>query len=296
MLKKAFQLIFVLSLCAIDPLSLRTIDPLSLWNDNLHASTAWAADTDSVNSAAEANEKITIDKNETESSKKTDEAPTSFDSTKVDARPKNATQTDSEDTSDLSSRDMRKNVSYFVLGTYSPLDMLIPSKTGATIGYVPSAEKSWELEYIKGSVSLPPLIEDIGEMSDQRISLIRRSYSNRNSFYWSAGLSYFDFKVYVGDELLNRITAGTFPSIDLVRVQSLGFHTSVGNRWMFGPNVVVGVDWISLSQPIYTIDKESAILDYATNPKDREDIEDAVDVIAYFPRLALLKLQIGIAF
>jgi len=74
----------------------------------------------------------------------------------------------------LETKDRRANSKYVALLNYSPLDCLIPSKIGLTLGLVNGTEQTWELEYLKGSVSVPFVIEDLGKMTDERISLIGR--------------------------------------------------------------------------------------------------------------------------
>jgi hypothetical protein len=196
----------------------------------------------------------------------------------------------------LETKDRRANSKYVALLNYSPLDLLIPSKIGLTLGLVNGTEQTWELEYLKGSVSVPFVIEDLGKMTDERISLIGRSYFNNNSFNFSYGLSYFDFSLHLGDKLLNRVTGGNYPSIDVVQVQALGFNMAVGNRWVFDKNMTFGVDWVSWAQPVSVIKKNSSFLDYATNQEDRDDVEKAINFISYFPRLAFFKLQFGMSF
>ncbi len=194
------------------------------------------------------------------------------------------------------SKALRENSDYLVLGNYSPFDLILPSKYGATVGLINSANTTWEFEYLRASVSVPFIIEDLGQMTDERISLIRRSYLGSNSFNLSYGLTYFDFSIHLGDKLLNRVSGGSYPSIDLVEIQSLGFNFAVGNRWTFKHNITFGVDWFSWAQPVYTLKKKSPFVDYATNSDDKDDVETAVDVITYVPRFAFFKLQLGISF
>lgn len=193
-------------------------------------------------------------------------------------------------------KDRRAQSKFFILGNWAPYDLIIPSKFGATLGLVRSEQKTWELEYMRGSVSVPSIIEDLGKMTDTRISLMARSYSDRNSFNLSYGLSYFDFSMTLGDKLLNRVTGGNYPALDLVQVQSLGAHFGIGNRWVFKKNFTLGVDWISWSQPLIILKKNNTFADYATNKKDKDDVETAVNIISYFPRISALKLQLGFSF
>jgi hypothetical protein len=193
-------------------------------------------------------------------------------------------------------RDRREKADYFALANYSPLDLLIPSKFGFTLGYIKSADKTWEFEYLRGSISVPFIVQDLGKMTEERFSVIGRSYFGGNSFNFSYGLSYFDFSLHLGDKLLNRVTGGDYPSIDLVEIQTLGFNLAIGNRWSFKRKVTFGIDWISWAQPVYVTNKKSAFLDYASNQQDKDDVDAAMKLIAYFPRLAFLKLQLGILF
>lgn len=193
-------------------------------------------------------------------------------------------------------RERRKNADYFGLANYSPLDLLIPGKIGITLGYIRSADKSWEVEYLRGNISVPFVVKDLGKMTDERYSLIGRSYFGGNSFNLSYGLSYFDFSLHLGDQLLNRVTGGSYPSLDMVEIQSLGFNLAIGNRWTFARDITFGVDWVSWAQPVFVTNKKSDFLDRATNQQDKDDVDAAMKLIAYFPRLAFLKLQLGILF
>lgn len=191
----------------------------------------------------------------------------------------------------------RENSGYFVLGNYAPLDLLIPSKLGASAGFVREGGRTtWELEFLRGSISVPFLIKDLGEMTDTRISLIGRSYGGRNSFNFNYGLSYFDFSMTLGNQLLNRVSGGAYPALDLVRIQALGFHLGLGNRWVFQKNFTFGVDWITWDQPVFVTNRQSAFLNANANPGDKQDVETAMNLISYFPRLGFLKLQLGLSF
>lgn len=195
----------------------------------------------------------------------------------------------------LETRERRQNNKYYVLVTYSPFDLIIPGKYGITAGMIRSADKTWEFEYLRGSMSVP-FLSDLGRMTDEKYSFIIRSYSDRNSFNVSYGLSYFDFSMHIGDRILNKVPGGRNYSIDFMQIQSLGFNIGVGNRWSFKKDITLGVDWISWSQPVFVTNRQSAILDYATDPTDRSDIEKTLKFFSYFPRFTFFKLQVGILF
>ncbi len=193
-------------------------------------------------------------------------------------------------------RERRENSDYLLLFNYSPLDLIIPSKYGLTMGLIRDADKSWEIEYVEGSFAIPFIVDDLGKMSDKRYSLIGRSYFGGNSFNFSYGLSYFDFSLFLGDKILNQVTNSAIPAIDLVEIQSFGVNFGLGHRWTFNRDITFGVDWISLAQPLLITKNKSAFLEHSTNQKDKDDVENAMRVISYFPRLSFFKLQVGILF
>jgi len=185
---------------------------------------------------------------------------------------------------------------YFFNLKYAYLDLLIPSKYGFSIGYIKSEERTWEFEYLKGSFSIPFLIKDLGKMSDERYSINTRSYSKGSSFNIMYGVSYNDFSFVLGDKLLNKLSGGLYPSINLVEVQSLGFNFSLGNRWVFKNRFTLSMDWFSWSQPLVVVKKNVPYLDYATDTEDREIVEDSIKYISYFPRFGAFKINLGIYF
>lgn len=205
-----------------------------------------------------------------------------------------ATQTVSDELS--KTKAIRLNSKYFVIGNYSLVDLIIPNKYGVTLGKTMNVDRTWEIEYLRGSVSVPFLIKDLGKMTDERFSIMGRSYFGTNSFNMSYGLTFFNFSMHLGDKLLSQLSGGAYPSIDLVQLQSLGFNLAVGNRWAINKNVTIGVDWLSWAQPLFITKQQSAFLDYATNQEDKEDVDKAISLISYFPRFALMKFHIGILF
>jgi hypothetical protein len=190
----------------------------------------------------------------------------------------------------------RSNSNFIVLANYSPFDMIVTNKIGATAGWVQNGNTTYELEYLRGSISVPIVIQDLGAMTDQRISLIRRSFFGSNSFNVSYGISYFDFNIHLGEALLNRASAGNIPSIDAVTMQSMGANFAIGNRWSFTQNITFGVDWFSWAQPLVTLKRDSAFTQYSANSGDRNDVDTALKVLSYLPRFAVLKLQLGMMF
>ncbi|MCO4756149.1 MAG: hypothetical protein KC478_16830 [Bacteriovoracaceae bacterium] len=184
----------------------------------------------------------------------------------------------------------------YALFNYSYLDLLIPGKWGISAGKEFEQGKRWELEYLKSTLGMPFVMEDIGSMADTRITLMRRNQIWFDSFNIAYGLTYFDFSIFIGDELLDTISSGDAPSADVVDVRSLGTYISFGNRWELGESFVFGVDWFAWSQPWIKLKQESDYFKVAQGQKDREIVRDALDVVRAFPRITLLKLQLGMRF
>lgn len=194
------------------------------------------------------------------------------------------------------SEEEQKKYNYFFNLKYAYLDLLIPSKYGFSLGYLKSEERTWEFEYLKGSFAIPFLIKDLGKMSDERYSINTRSYSKGSKFNIMYGVSYNDFSFVLGDKLLNKLSGGSYPSINLVEIQTLGINFSLGHRWVFKNRFTLCMDWFSWSQPLVVVKKNVPYLDYATDPEDRKKVEDGVKYISFFPRLGAFKINLGIYF
>lgn len=184
-----------------------------------------------------------------------------------------------------------------VLANYSPFDLMIPNKIGLTLGYIQSADTTWEFEYLGVRVSaIPFVIDDLGTFDEQRISLLGRSYLGNNSFHVSYGLSYFDFSAHLGSRFLDTVAGEDRYSVDLVRLQSLGLNFAIGNRWTFNRNITFGVDWVTWAQPFYVINTSAAFLDKTTDQSTKNDVETALKLASFLPRIVFLKMQLGISF
>lgn len=193
------------------------------------------------------------------------------------------------------SRMIRQNSNYFVSGNFAPIDLILPSKLGLTLGTVTHADYTWELEYLKSSVSVPFFVDDIGEMTDERFSVIRRNYFGTETFNLSYGLSYNKFKVHIGSKYLAYV-ATNIPDVDLMQIDSVGFNVGIGNRWIFSNRWMIGVDWASWTQPVFTTKYNNKFNDFATDEDSKDTVDTVAKLIRWVPRITLLKLQVGYSF
>jgi hypothetical protein len=196
----------------------------------------------------------------------------------------------------ITAKSNRTNSKFEGLLIYSPIDLIIPSKFGLTFGYIENANSVWQLEYVRGSLSAPFFLSDLGKMTDQRLSLLRRSFMQTNSFYLSYGLSYMDFSTKLGNKYISAATSGAIPEIDILSMRSLGVQFSIGNQWHITKSFVAGVDWVGIYQPVFQLQKKSVFLDNTTDAELREDVDEVIKALSYIPRLTFLKIQLGMTF
>lgn len=179
---------------------------------------------------------------------------------------------------------------------YSPLDLFIPQKIGASIGWIESASRTWEFEYLRGKIAAPSFLEDLGKMTDEKISILARSYFSKNSFNLSYGLTYFRFKIQLGSEELQGVSPSERSKFDVVELESLGLNVGIGNRWAITDHISVGVDWIELYQPLFETKSSTDFTDETSDQDTKDDVEDALNFLGHFPRFTVLKLQLGMTF
>lgn len=196
----------------------------------------------------------------------------------------------------LETRDHRAQKKWSLLFNYNLIDLWIPSKWGFTGAFIIDTGSSLELEYTRGSVSVPLLVEDLGSMTEQRLALLYRNYGDRNSFNFFVGADYYKFDITLGDSLLNTVTGGVYPNIELLTIESLGLLGGIGNRWQMQNGLTIGVDWFVIDIPIYIIQTKADFLLYTSDANSKKEVEDALGFIEHIPRLAFLRFQIGMSF
>lgn len=133
-------------------------------------------------------------------------------------------------------------------------------------------------------------------MTDERFSLIRRFYSDRNSFNFFTGAAYHSFSIHLGNRLTSLATGGLFPNIDLVTIKTLGLVLGLGNRWQLKSGWVLGVDWLSMYLPLKTIEAEAPYISSNASESSKNDVRDAMKVIKRVPTFAVFKFQVGMSF
>jgi hypothetical protein len=170
------------------------------------------------------------------------------------------------------------------------------TKYGGTLSYNTSPENTYELEYLKGDLGFGAFGFDLGKIEEQKFSLLWRSYSQRNTFSFFTGLTYNKFSVHLGNEYLETVTGSQRTNVDLAEIATLGATWGFGQRWHTKNGFVWGVDWLTLSLPLVTMDENIPFVERSQNPQRREQVSDAVKLFKRIPTVGVLKLQLAYSF
>lgn len=186
----------------------------------------------------------------------------------------------------------RQNHSATLLLSYSPLDLIMPSKLGANVAWHSSADVLYEIDYSSSSVKVSVASVDLSKVSETRTSLLKRKF-NGGAFNWYWGVHYNSLSARVDPRVMATADAGTS---DLINVQTLGLSIGVGHRWVFKDNFSVGVDWFSWAQPLFTLKRDAVFLNATNDSNYRDDMDTALKIMGYFPRWAAFKVYLGYSF
>ena len=190
-----------------------------------------------------------------------------------------------------SALESRKNHKATLLLGYSPLELLLPSKFGATAAWHADANTLYELDYYYSSISVAIQDAKLSEMNETRISLLKRNFDG-GAFHWFWGFNYNSTNAKIS-ELLMATSSG---SSDIMTVQTLGMTLGVGHRWTIGKDFTIGVDWFSWAQPLMILKKEAPFVEETTSADYKDDVDVALKVMGYFPRWAAFKMYVGYSF
>lgn len=193
-------------------------------------------------------------------------------------------------------QELRAKSKWAVLGNYSLIDTWIPSKYGFSIAYISSAASTWEAEYLRGSISLNLFIKDLGKMTDEKLSIVHRFYSDRNSFNFLAGAGYRSYSIHLGNRLTSLASNSMIPNTDLVSIKTLGLVGGFGNRWQFDRGLTLGIDWFSIYVPMKTLEAEAPYISSNASDSGKNDVRDVMNVVKRIPTFAVFKFQIGLSF
>lgn len=189
----------------------------------------------------------------------------------------------------------RRDATANILGHYSPLSMWVPSKVGVSLGYIKDEKWTYELEGLYGSLGYELLGINLAKFSEVRLNLMARYFSS-GSFNLFFGLHYEKIDLTLGDNLLGSFSAADKVEYNLLEIENVGVVGGLGNRWLFKNGFTLGVDWIALNQPIYSLKSNARFLDSNASQSDKDAVDRGLSVLKYLPRVTFLKLGLGWTF
>lgn len=188
----------------------------------------------------------------------------------------------------LRSEDLRDDSFGTLAVGYQPFTTWIPSKW--TLSYTQTFSRYWSLEgeYSKGSLSIPVYSVDIGEITEERVTLQARYYPG-NSFNWSFGLLYQKGSAELGADI------PATSNHDVFEMESFGATLGFGNRWQWKNGITFGIDWFRVNQPFFgQWENESVLKQVSAN--DADDLKKIMRAFNTLPTFVFLGFQLGYTF
>lgn len=195
--------------------------------------------------------------------------------------------------SEMSQR--RESSDFSILGVYAPLGTWIPGKFGVSLNYIRNKNWNYELEGLYGSINYEFLGVKLSSFSEARVSLLAR-YFPSNSFNLFFGMHYENLELVLGDAMISALTGVNTSEYRLLALSNLGLALGLGNRWFFENGFTLGIDWLTLNQPIVPLRTESKFLTSNANQSDKDAVDKGLTALKYLPRVTVLKIALGWTF
>jgi hypothetical protein len=178
-----------------------------------------------------------------------------------------------------------------VYGTYSYLDLWLPSKLGLVVSYGDN-NRVYELAYQSASYSFDYIVDDLGKWTDKRIHLTTRSHTWGSSFNFQYGAYYNSFSIDLGSNLTRLVGA----QYDVIKIETVGAMFGVGNRWTWDNGLSIGSDWFRIFYPLAVVGEDTSFLDKTDDAGDKSDVQKVVDIVKSTPTITLVHFEIGYRF
>ncbi|MFL5786329.1 MAG: hypothetical protein ACJ76H_17050 [Bacteriovoracaceae bacterium] len=160
-----------------------------------------------------------------------------------------------------------------------------------TLSYTQVLSRDWsiELEYGTAKRNVTLFGHDLGELSEQRYSLMGKYYVG-NSFYTGFGPYMYDLSMKTENTVSDAV--GT-PISDRWKLQGYGLSFAFGNRWISKSGITWGVDWIRMNVPF---------IDGLTQRRKDLDSQDQINssrdfkILRRAPTFTFVGVSIGYTF
>lgn len=193
-------------------------------------------------------------------------------------------------------RENRGETKWSIVGEYSLFETWVLSKKAIAITYNETSANSCEFEYATGSLGWGAFGIDIGEIKEQRYSLLSRSYVNRKTWSFITGIYYNKINVQLGNALLVTVVGAQQASVKFLELDTVGFTWGFGQRWQTQKGYVWGADWFTIHVPLFVTEESAPFLDASSSEERRKDVGAALNFFKRIPEFAVIKIQLGYSF
>lgn len=200
--------------------------------------------------------------------------------------------TQSGENADPTSREVRAKSDFSINVSWAPVHVPFPSARGINVNYVASGNWIFGIDYMSSNQAIKVFSFDLGELNEQSLTLqARRFYGN--SFNWKMGIGQRKTEVKLGQSLFDLVNNSY--SLTVSELRSNFFRFGIGNQWQFNKKYTLVVDWFTINIPFSGEVKTSAS-QYANSPSSKQDIENAENILKYYPSGSIVQFEVGLIF
>jgi len=190
------------------------------------------------------------------------------------------------------SRDIRKESDFAVNLSFAPLNLPFPMAWGMNASYIASEKWMFGIDYLNSGKALKFFSFEIGAVEEQNYTLqVRRFYGN--SFNVKMGIGQRTSEVRLAKDLFDLVETDYSGTVSKLKTNY--FRFGLGNQWQFKDKYTFVVDWISINIP-FSGEVETSASQFAKTDDDKKEIEDAENILKFYPSGALFHMEIGLIF
>lgn len=193
---------------------------------------------------------------------------------------------------DPTSREVRENSNFSLNAAWAPLHMPFPLAMGLNANYVASANWILGVDYMSSNQALKVFSYELGELKEQSLTLqARRFYGN--SFNLKMGIGHRRTQANLAQNLFDLVNNSY--SMTASELRANFFRFGFGNQWQFNKNYTLVVDWFTINIPFNAYVQTSAS-QFANSPSSKQDIENAENILKYYPSGSVAQFEVGLIF
>lgn len=148
------------------------------------------------------------------------------------------------------------------------------------------------MDYLQASIALDVLGLEFGEIKERYLTLEARLFASQ-SFNFLIGAGSRTMEARLAKDLFDLATSHYSQVASTIHTNYLRF--GIGNFWHFKKRFSFAIDYFTLNIPLSADIKRSAQV-YAKNERDRGRIQDAENIVKWYPSATLFQLHFGMLF